>query len=139
MVRFTAKKAHAMPLPSGSTGDNGVSRKPYSDYTDDDKPTTASDGPSTASKLKTALAIAVSSATANRGKNRHEYDAAPHSRYDPTTMSRIGIDIHSDSELDIDEMIDPQYHGDRGEGLSDPPRGRFGWALSSPDAPPSSL
>ena len=107
-----------MPLPSGSPGDNGVSRKPYSDYTDDDANKT--EAPSTASKLKKALAGAVSSATANRGKNRHEYDAAPHSRYDPTTMSRIGIDIHSDSELDIDEMIDPQYHGDRGEGLSDP-------------------
>ena len=122
MVRFTAKKAHSMPVPSGSPGDNGVSRKPYSDYTDDDGANrNKTEAPSTASKLKKALAGAVSTA---RGTNRHEYDAAPHSRYDPTTMSRIGIDIHSDNELDIDEMIDPHYYGgDRhaGEqGLSDP-------------------
>ena len=102
MVRFTAKNPHS----------NSMTHKPYSDYVDDDTNTKSSDAgaPNTASKIKKALGAAVGSGRAKRS----EYDAAPSSRYDPSTMSRIGIDIHSDSELDIDEMIDPQFHGAKG-------------------------
>jgi len=99
MVRFTAKNPHS-----------SIPNKPYSDYGDDDTTTKTSDAPpNTASKIKRALAGAVGAGRAKRS----EYDAAPSSRYDPSTMSRIGIDIHSDSELDIDEMIDPQFHGSK--------------------------
>lgn len=98
MVRFTAKSPHSDHF-----------QKPYSDYVDDDANTKTSDAPpNTASKIKKALGAAIGG---GRRAPRSEYDAAPSSRYDPSTMSRIGIDIHSDSVLDIDEMIDPQFHG----------------------------
>ena len=122
MVRFTAKNPHSSLPP-----------KPYSDYGDDDANTNTSASsdapPNTASKIKKALGAAIGSG-GRRAPSRSEYDAAPSSRYDPSTMSRIGIDIHSDSELDIDEMIDPQFHGGGKDGQ---PGGDATFILSGDD------